>query len=149
MTVRVYLPATLRSLAPVRDGDGLPGGPAYAVTDAVRAALPADEEEEREYAVTAAAADAALALLAADPSVPRRRVVVAADVDAVTVPTDPDAHPAAVVVGPVPRARIAAVLVDDTAAADRVALAVTDPEVDLDDALQWYGVQELAALLGD
>lgn len=168
MTIgRVYIPATLAALSEVRDGGALTVPAAYAVTDRLRAMLALDDggqvDEELADAALVAAADASLDLLAADPTSPRRRVVVAADAAAPT-PAGPGEHPAAMVCpGPVGRADIASVLVDDVDAVpavtsaiealdrgDAVAYEAALEQLD-DHALSWFDVSELdhlAALPG-
>ena len=93
---RLYVPATLESLA------ALPGSGALDATDAFVAA---DDAEESEYDALAAAADASAELVAGLPDGRRRRVVVVAEVtgepdrvtlaDVVAVHADPsdDADP--------------------------------------------------------
>jgi hypothetical protein len=75
--VRIYLPSTLSELGAKA---GLAPRVVHAVTPALRAALPDEDEEGLEYAAQLLAADDSLDRL--DGSVPqgRRRVVVAADV---------------------------------------------------------------------
>ena len=77
--VRVYLPATLTTVAALHRDRRLPPGPAFAVTPALRAELGEDDLEELEYQAFRLAADASLALLRQDPTAPRRRVVISAD----------------------------------------------------------------------
>lgn len=150
--VRVYLPLTFSGLLALR-ADGLGPAPltAYAVTPEVAAALPGADPEEHEFVALSAAADACLELLAGAPDVPLRRVVAAADVpDAAVAPApSPDAHPAEVAVTvPVPRARVAALLVDEAAASAAVRRAVAGDPAALDDVdLLWFGLQELEDVL--
>jgi hypothetical protein len=162
--VRVYLPLTWAGLAAAAQRGGLPPGPAFAVTPALREWYASGDAEELEFAAMSDAAEECLRLLAADPDAPRRRVVVAADVpDPDVVPTA-DRHPAAVQVGAAVSMRWwASVHVDDPAAAPDVAAAaavIGAADAGDDDArftvdgvadhqLQWYGVQELPALLAD
>lgn len=150
--VRVYLPLTFAGLPALR-ADGLGPAPltAYAVTPGIVAALPDGDPEELEFVALSAAADASLELLAAAPDAPRRRAVVAVDVPdmAVAPASAPDAHPAEVSVSaPVPRARVAALLVDEAAAAAAVRRALAGDVAALDDVeLLWFGLQELEDVL--
>jgi hypothetical protein len=173
--VRVYLPVTPAGLGSLAAGEPLTG-PAFAVTDRLRAAFDRDgadgTPEPREAgdladelaeAALRAAADAALELLAANPGVPPRRGVVAADVPAAAVPAGPGVdpvHPATVVPSrPVRRADVASVMLDDDAAGPAVAAAVAalragdDAAVEtardaLDGhALSWYDASELDGLV--
>ncbi len=159
MTVRVYLPLTVPLLALAREQGsfGPPPLRAHAVTDAVVAALGESEgevgAEELEYAVLAVAAEESLGMLG--PDVPPRRVVAALDVPAV-VPV-PDGVSEVEVPVEVAWRRLAAVLVDDGAAAPDVAagrdaLAAgrdDDPALERcrDHELGWYAVQEVPDLL--
>ena len=164
---RVYLPATLTTVATLREEGSLAAPEAYAVTPALRESYLDGDLEELEYAAFARAAEAALWLLRADPRAPRRRVVIAAD-----VPADPpagsvgprvaeDADPALVRLrGPVPLRAVASIHVDGGAAAEDVAAAVAarpalaagDPDAELtvagaeEHALEWYDVTEIAQL---
>lgn len=83
--MRVYVPATLRSLGAACNAGEI--GPApltvYAVTPALREWYAEGDDEELEYAAMAQAARASVGLLAADPGTARRRVVIAAEVSAV------------------------------------------------------------------
>lgn len=137
MTVRVYLPSTLRALAKhVADG-GIAPSPVHghAVTAWLRESWPEAGEEEWEYAALMAAADdAAAALTSADRP---RRVVLVAEVEGVTE----DRGSSAVSV--------------DTAVAMRLVQAVHVDTEDIDPTsveelgdLAWFGVQEISDLLG-
>jgi hypothetical protein len=146
----VYLPTTLRALA---DPEGLRPGGAHAVTAALAAALPGEEEEGLEFAALLAAADESVALIAADPTAPRRRVVAAADVPGRVSPraADPEGLPSAVQPPPfVPWAWVVSLLVDDDDAGDDVAAAAAGDAAALDRAaerdLLWYDVSELPVL---
>jgi hypothetical protein len=130
---RVYLPLdaeALRALARTRELDGVPL-PAHGVTDALRAAQPAGDEDELEYAALWAAADACTARGA-------RRVVAAADVDPAWLDPAPAGGSgdvsALVVTEPVPLQRIASFHVDETGGSE-------------DDELSWYDATELPVLL--
>jgi hypothetical protein len=158
MSVRVYVPASLSTLADALVSGGVGPQPVvgHAVTDELRAALPDADEELWEYAAMTAAARDSLGILGDQD--PPRRVVVAVDATS-AAPTD---HPTRVEVDEVvPLRRVAAVHVDDEAAADDVAAARDawaaaeegDDEADavvercLDRDLGWYATHELPALL--
>ncbi len=169
--VRVYVPATLRQLAARAPGDAATpmaeaGSLAYAVTPALREWYREGDIEELEYAAMTHAAGASLRMLAA--LVPRepapRRVVLAADVPDRGVRPEPDVDTAAVRLAvPLFVTDLASLHVDDAAAASFVeaAIAALGPAAEGDDdaqftidelgdhELQWYGVQEIPALLED
>ena len=163
--MRVYFPGTLASLRLLRGSGELPAPvTGFAVTPTLREWYASGDAEELEYAAFTNAARASLRLLAADPTAPRRRVVISADVDDSDVTLLSDLDDAAVrVTAPVPVDRIAAVHVDGSEAETDVraaAAAILEAELGDDDAqftvdgaegheLQWYGVQELGALLDD
>lgn len=152
MTTRVYVPSTLPRLARLLAIGGLGPAPvtAHAVTDAVRAEV--GGEEDQEYAVAQAAALASLALLDDGPA---RRVVLAVDVDAVHVSGGEDATEVEVR-EEVPLRRVAAVLAD-SADGERLVVraraALGTPEEDraldrlADQELGWWAVQEADVLL--
>jgi hypothetical protein len=162
--VRVYLPLTWAGLAAAVQRGGLPPGPGFAVTPALREWYASGDAEELEFAAMTDAAEECLRLLAADPTAPHRRVVLAVDVpdpDVAPVATD---HPAAVQIGgAVPLKAWASVHVDDPSASADVtaamaAIAAADAGDDdarftvdsaADHQLQWYGIQEIAALLAE
>ncbi|MGV8967332.1 MAG: DUF6912 family protein [Cellulomonas sp.] len=153
--MRIYLPATLLDLAPTPDGGRLVLGPrrAHAVTPALRALFPDDEDEGLEYAAQLAAADDSLDLLGRTPPAPRRRLVLAADVadGDVSLDLDPEVAPSAVqVASPVPWDAIVCGHVDEPAAEPDVAAALTgdDAAVEhLDERdLLWYDASELGAI---
>jgi hypothetical protein len=92
VTVRAYLPSSLRSLdelvATTDQVEGEPGGSGYAVTEAARAAHPGADEEELEYlAMTSAALESPHLLADGEP---QRRLVLAVDVDSVQPSGDED-----------------------------------------------------------
>jgi hypothetical protein len=161
--MRVYLPLTFGQLrAAVAAGSLSVPRVGFAVTPALREWYASGDTEELEYAAMTDAASESLRLLAADPDAPARRVVVAVDVADESVLLSPDRHPAALVVSaPVPLADVASVHVDDAAAAADISLAAAavaaaeagDPDAAFAVAgaeaheLQWYALQELAALL--
>ncbi|HEX3907056.1 MAG TPA: hypothetical protein VHW92_03910 [Mycobacteriales bacterium] len=162
--MRVYLPATLPLIIRwLADGVALPGGPAYAVTPALREWYREGDIDELEHVAQVAAAGGSVELIASDPTAPRRRVVLAADVADSEVEPMPVPERAAVrLSAPVPRSGWASALLDDAGAEVVVATAVAnlaraaigdeDARFALDEAaateLGWYGVQELPHVLG-
>lgn len=164
--MRVYLPATVPLLSTWYAAGAAGPAPftAFAVTPALREWYAAGDRDELEYAALTAAAQGSLRLLDLDPAALPRRVVVAADVADTAVTALPDLDRAAVrLAGDVPRARWAAVHLDDDTAAGTVAAAVAvvleadlgsaDAQFAVDEAegneLLWYGVQELPSLLAE
>ena len=91
--MRIYLPSTLLELD---SRHGLAPRLVHAVTPALRAALPDEDEEGLEYAAQLLAADDSLELLEVQAGA-RRRVVVAADVPEAVVESVDDAHAPSVV----------------------------------------------------
>ncbi|MFI5955259.1 DUF6912 family protein [Cryptosporangium sp. NPDC051539] len=162
--MRIYLPATLAMLHLVESDKEVGPAPltAFAVTPALREWYLDDDEEVLEYAAFSQAARASLRLLDNDPSAPRRRVVLSADVPDGELTPYPDLERAVVrTAGPVSLDRLASIHVDgadaeaDVASAARV---IMDADLGDEDAqftvdgtddyeLEWYGVQELPALL--
>ncbi len=165
--MRVYLPATLSSLAEAVAVEQ--HGPApltgFAVTPALREWYidsDADDAEELEYAAFTEAARGALRLLDSDPLAARRRVVISADISEELVTARPELDRSVVRVRePVPMQWWACVHVDGVEAQDvvRSAVAAVIP-ADLGDAdaqftvdaalgyeLEWYGVSEVDMLL--
>lgn len=149
--MRLYLPATASDL---REPEGIAPRWAHAVTRALRAELPDEDEEGLEMTATLAAADESVRLIAADGSVPRR-VVVVADVpdDAVRVPEvlGEEQLPTAVeVVTTVPWGDVVTLHVDEPGAAGDVRAAAAGDDDALERAaerdLLWYDVVELADL---
>ncbi len=174
---RVYLPATLSTLAQAYVSSGFESGhDAHAVTPAIREWYVEGDLEELEYVAFTEAALASLRLLAADVSAEaryeNRRVVVAADVpDEAVLPlagTEPG------VAGPAtsPRSRVrlsctvrfadvASVHIDDEAVSRVIGAAVRalpaadagddDARFTLDEAaaqdLLWFDVSELPDLI--
>lgn len=153
--MHVYLPSTLDDLAAaLASGEAAAdGSTAYAVTPAVRAALPDGNDEELEYLAQHYAAHASLDRLTGAPNAARRRVVVVLDV-AESVVDDADGleDGAVTLRAAVPTARIVSALVDDPAAEDAVTALLATPDdpalaEDLEDhALLWFATQELADL---
>lgn len=154
--MRIYLPATLDELDPA-DG-GSVSGPfaprrAHAVTPALRAALPEEDEEGLEFAAQLAAADDSLLRVAARPGVPDLRIVLAADVPdaAVTPATSADDAPSGVDVAvEVTLREVACAHVDEPEAAVDVRAALTGDEDAVERLaerdLLWYDVSELGAI---
>jgi hypothetical protein len=147
--VRIYLPATLDEL----DAATLPARRAHAVTPALKAVLPDEDDEGLEYAAQLAAADDSLALLGRKPDAPRLRLVVSVDVPdrAVVTVTDPDEFPSAVdLLDDLGREDIACVHVDEPEAEDDVRRAADGDEAAveaLDERdLLWYDSTELGRI---
>jgi hypothetical protein len=164
VSVRVYLPATLRMLPSLAAGEPLGSSPvtAFAVTPALREWYVGGDEEELEYAALTQAARASLRLLDQDPLAPARRVVVAADVPDDGVTAAPDLDRAVVRLRePVALRQVASVHVDAEEAEDDVraaADAVVAADLGSQDAafvvdgaeghdLLWFATQEIALLL--
>jgi hypothetical protein len=158
--VRVYLPATLAQLGPLRAREAFRAPPeVHAVTPDLREWYAEGDEEELEYVAFTRAAQGALRLLRHDPTAPRRRVVVSADVPAASVRRhDRDLGSSLVTVsGPVPFAAVAAIHVDSAEAEEAVAAAADvvdeaeagDPDAQFtvdgaeDHELEWYDPSEL------
>lgn len=136
-TVRCYVPVSQEQLTRLHEERTLAGPlTAYAVTEAVRAAQPAGDDEEWEYT---ALQEAAAAQLADGAPV----VVAAADLEADRVRAG-SAPGARVEVGDVDLPRVAALhLGDDVVSGDRAALAGEAGELEL----SWYDTTELAHVL--
>ena len=164
--MRVYLPSTLPALGRflLAEEVGQPPVRGFAVTPALREAYSSGDMEELEYIALLHAARASLRLLAEDPAAPRRRVVLAAEVPAELIVSHTGfEEPALVEVHkPVPLRFVASGHVDDIAAMDEVAAAVTalaaadrgddDAQFTVDSAegheLLWYATQELRHITG-
>ena len=136
MSTRVYVPASLGSLARFTQEGGIGPTPvhAHAVTAWLRAAWPEADQEEWEYAALMAAADASLVYLSEEDP-PRRVVVVAEAADLIE---DPEST----------------ALTIDSAIPMRAVHAVHADTVDIDPSLPeqlgdlgWFGVQEIPDLL--
>jgi len=162
--MRVYLPATTRTLRELVDDGAL--GPApltgFAVTPQLREWYRDSDEEELEYAALLEAARGSLRLIDQDPGALPRRAVVAAEVPDGQVTLRPDLDRAVVrVAEPVPLRLIAAVHIDGVDAEKAVAAAVAvvleadlgsaDARFEVDGAegheLLWYASQEVGPLL--
>jgi hypothetical protein len=147
--VRIYLPAALSELA---DSNGLAPRVVHAVTPALRAALPDEDDEGLEFAAQLLAADDSLDRL--DGERRPRRVVVAADVPPEVIePAESDVSevPSAVnLASVVTWDQVACAHVDEQEAESEVRAALDGDDdaaerlVDRD--LLWYDVTELAAL---
>jgi hypothetical protein len=151
--VRLYLPATLDDL---RDGVLTLPAPrrAHAVTPALTALLPDEDEEGMEFAAQLMAADDALVLLAGTPSAPTLRLVVTVEVADDLVDTSPvvDDEPASLVTltGEPSADEVVCVHVDEPSAAAHVARALDGDDAALEDVaerdLLWYDVTELGRI---
>ncbi len=152
--MRLYLPATLDDLDPDADGAvTLTPRVAHAVTPALRAALPDEDEEGLEFSAHLAAADDSLALVGESADAPPLRLVVTVDVppEAVREAGSLDAGPSAVeLVTRVGRDAIACVHVDEPALREDVRAALAGDEAAAervaDADLLWYDVAELGEL---
>ncbi|MCG2803237.1 MAG: hypothetical protein L6311_14230 [Cellulomonas sp.] len=149
--MRLYLPATLDEVA--RADDVLTARAAHAVTPALRAALPDEDDEGLEFVAQLAAADDSLALLADQPDAPRLRLVVAVDVAAsLTAPTSAVLGPPTLVqlIGPVSLGDADSLLVDEPAAVDDVVGALGGDAAAADRLeerdLLWYDVSEIGSI---
>jgi hypothetical protein len=148
--VRIYLPTTLDEL----DATDLPARRGHAVTGALRAALPDEDDEGLEFAAQLMAADDSFDLLRSSTAAPRLRVVVSLDVpdERVTAVTDDeDGAPSLVeMTGAVPVSELVCVHVDEPGARADVEAALAGDEAAterLDDAdLLWYDATELAQI---
>lgn len=146
--MRIYIPSTLAELDPSR---GFAPRLVHAVTAALRAELPDEDEEGLEYAAQLLAADDSLDLLERTDA-PRRRVVVAVDVPEAVVEAVDDPHAPSVVrlTTPVGWDDVACAHVDEAAAEPDVvaALAGDDDAVErvADRDLLWYDATELDRL---
>jgi hypothetical protein len=147
--VRIYLPSAWPELT---DPTGLAPRVVHAVTPALRAALPDEDEEGLEFSAQLLAADDSLERMGPEPAV-ARRVVIAADVseDAVAPLDDPDEIPSAVrLLVAVSWDDVACAHVDEAAAADQVRAALAGDEQAAEDLVErdllWYDASELAGL---
>jgi hypothetical protein len=162
--VRVYLPATTKSLRSLLADGGVSDVPitGFAVTPALREWYVDDDIEELEYAAMTEAARASLRLIDAEPAAARRRAVVAADVPDSAVEVRDDLDRGVVrLAAPVQLADVASVHLDDAEAEEAVAAAAEAitaadlgdeaAQADVDDVegfeLSWYATQELGVLL--
>jgi hypothetical protein len=157
--VRLYLPVTLLDVDAARSQPAATTAVttavatlrAHAVTPALRELFPEEDDEGLEYAAQLAAADDSLELVGAAPDAPRLRVVLAADVDAGAVTVlDEDVPSRVALSAPVAWSAVVCAHVDEPAAADDVAAALTGDEdaverLDERDLL-WYDATELDAI---
>lgn len=151
--MRLYLPATLDELDALRGGTPLAvPRRAHAVTPALVALLPDEDEEGVEFAAQLMAADDALVLLAARPDAPALRLVVTVEVadDAVGdgKPEDDDeAASLLTLVGPATLDDVVCAHVDEPGARGEVARALDGDDAALDSLaerdLLWYDATEL------
>jgi hypothetical protein len=151
--MRVYLPATLSSLAAALPARLFPAGPAFAVTPGLRESYASADTDELEYVAMSLAARASVRLIAADPTVLRRRAVVVAEIDPSLVSASAGADRASrgrvTVSQPIPMSCVAAVHVDHEDAIPAVTESALDPDDDFaageaaDHELLWYATQEL------
>jgi len=156
--VRLYLPATLDELDDLLRDRAPLAAPrrAHAVTTALVALLPEEDEEGVEFAAQLMAADDALVLLASRPDAPGLRLVVTVEVpdDAVGEAVaddggDVDDEPATLVTltAPVTRAEVVCAHVDEPEARAEVARALDGDDAALDALaerdLLWYDATEL------
>lgn len=140
--MRLYVPATLDELDTVtvtaRAGwwDVPPRG-AHAVTAALVAALPDEDDETREYAAFLAAADASLMLVAGSADAAPVRVVVTVEVPEHAVSDAAgEVAPSGVDVAAVPGTRVEAIHVDEPEAAADVRAVLAAIDADDDEALE-------------
>lgn len=150
--MRIYVPATLLELdAPA----GLSPRTVHAVTRALRAAVPDEDEEGLEYVAQLLAADDSLDLLGGVPDAARRRVVVAADVPEALVEAldaGEDQAPSAVrLTTSIGWDDVACAHVDEPAARADVAKAVAGDAAAIERLeerdLLWYDVSEFPRLV--
>ena len=148
--MRIYLPASLDQLDPA--AGPLTARRAHAVTPALRALFPDEDDEGLEFAAQLAAADDSLELLATRPDAPQLRLVVSVDVpDAAIEPVHGRrgrAQRGRAGAAPVEQADVICVHVDEPGAAADVVLARRGDEAAVDRLderdLLWYDASELA-----
>jgi hypothetical protein len=151
--VRLYLPATLDELDALRGGTPLAGPRrAHAVTSALVALLPDEDEEGVEFAAQLMAADDALVLLASRPDAPTLRLVVTVEVaDDAVQDAEPEGEDEAAslttLVGVATLDDVVCAHVDEPVARDEVARALDGDDAALDALgerdLLWYDATEL------
>ncbi|MCL1800696.1 MAG: hypothetical protein FWG25_04950 [Promicromonosporaceae bacterium] len=155
--MRVYLPATFSDLARVRQGPNgttmaLMPSQAWAVTPALTTELPGAEVEELEWRAFDSAAADSLALVVDDPNVTPLRAVISLDVPDQLVQVTPERGSAAVRLSAVPKAHVAAVHVDEPAAAPLISAVRATPESESawqaahNADLLWYDGTEVASI---
>jgi hypothetical protein len=167
--IRIYVPATLSMLGPLRErGDIKPPASspmlvAHMVTPLLREWYAEGDEDELEYVAFTRAAQSALQLLRADPHAARRRVVVSADVPANAVITGESDLGSSLVrlAEPLPFGAIAAIHIDGVSAEPDITEAAAvveealagDPDAQFtvdsaeDHELEWFDVTEVDLLL--
>lgn len=143
--MRIYVPSTFAELD---QRQGLAPRLVHAVTPALRAALPDEDEEGLEYAAQLLAADDSLERLGTK-AVPRRRVVITVDVPEALVESVDDAHAPSVVrlTSTVGWDDVACAHIDEKAAEGDVSAAL-DGDDDAAERLAerdllWYDASEL------
>lgn len=156
--MRLYLPATLDELDDLlRAGTPLAAPRrAHAVTPALVALLPDEDEEGVEFAAQLMAADDALVLLASRPDAPGLRLVVTVEVPDAAVRdgapqdaagVDDEAASLVTLTAPAARDDVVCAHVDEPGARDEVARALDGDDAALDALaerdLLWYDVSEL------
>ena len=149
--MRIYLPATLDQIEPT--AGPLAPRRVHAVTPALRAMFPDEDDEGLEFAAQLAAADDSLALLGESPRAPRARLVVSADVspDDVLPLDDDDEVPSALeLLRAVELEDIACVHVDEPGVGADVDAAITGDDAAIERLderdLLWYDASELGAI---
>ena len=164
--MRVYLPLTMSMLRSALGEDAVSVIVATAVTPALREWYVEGDQDELEYAATAAAARISLSLIGAESllgsdDVPLRVVLAAEVPDGAATPSAADGRAVVRLAAPVPWRQVESALVDDRSAAEDVragALALAAADAGDEDAgfavdsvqdheLGWYAVQELADLV--
>lgn len=146
--MRIYLPASLDELDPA--AGPLEPRRVHAVTPALRAMFPDEDDEGLEFAAQLAAADDSLERLGVRPDAPQLRVVVSVDVpDAAVleVVADDDVPSAVELTRAVPQSDVICVHVDEPGAASDVVLAAGGDEAAVDRLderdLLWYDASEV------
>ncbi|WP_456847249.1 DUF6912 family protein [Cellulomonas sp. P5_C6] len=149
--MRIYLPASLDQLDPA--AGPLSARRAHAVTPALRALFPDEDDEGLEFAAQLAAADDSLEHLATHRDAPQLRLVVSVDVadsDIEPVTDDEDVPSAIELVRSVEQSDVICVHVDEPGAASDVVLAAGGDEAAVDRLderdLLWYDASELAGI---
>ncbi len=149
--MRIYLPATLDQIESA--AGPLTPRRVHAVTPALRAMFPDEDDEGLEFAAQLAAADDSLALLGVEPQAPRARLVVSVDVseDDVRPLLDDDEVPSALdLLRTVDLDDIACVHVDEPGVGADVDAAITGDDAAIERLdehdLLWYDASELGSI---